>query len=721
MKLPTLLAGPILRRCDQSEINVWLATSKAVAGIGATLQAGTSGAASAVQIKTTWLPMQAAPNLWIHILQIFPSGNAFPTDKILLYEVGLQNTPGGKIVPFDETEIDGTTYPEFNLSSLVLQERGVATLNLLYGSCRKYHGPGFDATRAADQLMRNRINDLNTRPHAMMLGGDQIYADDVPAAITPAIQELANALMGMEEPLPGIKTPTSIALNGRQKYSNGGKLTSDHALNHLFTFGEFCAAYLLSWNPGLWPKLPTWADIYDELDEKPPVNKAEAIYKAQIAAVEEFKAGGAAIRRLLANVPTYMMFDDHEVTDDWFLNGRWKRDVLKNKLGRRVVANGMCAFWLFQAIGNYPQFFYNKDALKTLNKHTTSLTASKSAESSESDDFDDFFSKLNNWAFVAPTSPGIICMNTRTARTSSSNRKHTRYSKSDWRDSVSIPSSAPRLMNASELTNLRSMVIKQLAQDRRLIVMAPAPVYGFDSIESAQDVLVKVRARTPGQADFESFHADPNSFLDVIDVLLNATTTNYLDEESEGVKPELVLFLSGDVHYGFTTAIALRDLKGGGAPIPMAQFTSSGAKNMPDGVLGALLATLSAKIAKAPDNFHFWWRKGTDGAAHSMMDVDSVSARSGGEFSLQQSDIQPYFTLFAKKSTSAKLRFAQAFRMIKASSTSLLLKENNMGLLELNHYHVTNRLLTWNGSLNETLKTSWNAKSNWPVKITNKT
>ena len=24
----------------------------------------------------------------------------------------------------------------------------------------------------------------------------------------------------------------------------------------------------------------------------------------------------------MANIATYMMFDDHDVTDDWFLNGR---------------------------------------------------------------------------------------------------------------------------------------------------------------------------------------------------------------------------------------------------------------------------------------------------------------------------------------------------------------------------------------------------------------
>ena len=36
--------------------------------------------------------------------------------------------------------------------------------------------------------------------------------------------------------------------------------------------------------------------------------------------VEAFKRTARSARRSLANIPTYMIFDDHEVTDDWNLN-----------------------------------------------------------------------------------------------------------------------------------------------------------------------------------------------------------------------------------------------------------------------------------------------------------------------------------------------------------------------------------------------------------------
>ena len=39
------------------------------------------------------------------------------------------------------------------------------------------------------------------------------------------------------------------------------------------------------------------------------------------------------VRRILANVPTYMICDDHEITDDWNLTQEWRNRVLGTNLG----------------------------------------------------------------------------------------------------------------------------------------------------------------------------------------------------------------------------------------------------------------------------------------------------------------------------------------------------------------------------------------------------
>ena len=58
---------------------------------------------------------------------------------------------------------------------------------------------------------------------------------------------------------------------------------------------------------------------------------------------------------MLANVPTYMIFDDHDLTDDLFLSPMWRRRVQGSTLGQVILTNGMLAYALFQDWGNDPR------------------------------------------------------------------------------------------------------------------------------------------------------------------------------------------------------------------------------------------------------------------------------------------------------------------------------------------------------------------------------
>ena len=73
------------------------------------------------------------------------------------------------------------------------------------------------------------------------------------------------------------------------------------------------------------------------------------------------------VRRLLANVATYTIFDDHEITDDWYLN-RHQADLWRGvtdrarrgwtaEIGPRLLRNGLSAYAIFQHWGNEPADF----------------------------------------------------------------------------------------------------------------------------------------------------------------------------------------------------------------------------------------------------------------------------------------------------------------------------------------------------------------------------
>jgi hypothetical protein len=63
------------------------------------------------------------------------------------------------------------------------------------------------------------------------------------------------------------------------------------------------------------------------------------------------------VRRALANVATYMSFDDHDVTDDWNLCAQWFRNVCGTALGRSILRDGLVSYLLMQAWGNDPKAF----------------------------------------------------------------------------------------------------------------------------------------------------------------------------------------------------------------------------------------------------------------------------------------------------------------------------------------------------------------------------
>ena len=107
-------------------------------------------------------------------------------------------------------------------------------------------------------------------------------------------------------------------------------------------------------------------------EERKPANDNEktkakeamvATFKNQLQSLAKFREATPFVRRALANTPTFMIFDDHEVTDDWNMNKQWADDVYSKPLGKNIVRNGLLAFALFQAWGNDPESF-EKDADK---------------------------------------------------------------------------------------------------------------------------------------------------------------------------------------------------------------------------------------------------------------------------------------------------------------------------------------------------------------------
>jgi hypothetical protein len=151
----------------------------------------------------------------------------------------------------------------------------------------------------------------------------------------------------------------------RRELLNGLGFTSEDLDAHLIGLGEYICMYLFVWSDVLWPPtLPAFSDVVANLRTNlgvehlapgvlPPDNSIET----HIDHLSKFVQTLSAVRRVLANIPSYMIFDDHEVTDDWNMTREFCNGVYGTELGLRIIQNALVAFSLCQHWGNVPEDF----------------------------------------------------------------------------------------------------------------------------------------------------------------------------------------------------------------------------------------------------------------------------------------------------------------------------------------------------------------------------
>ena len=71
------------------------------------------------------------------------------------------------------------------------------------------------------------------------------------------------------------------------------------------------------------------------------------------------------IRWLLSTLSTSMMFDDHDIRDDWNTSDSWRRDMQATTWWDSRITGGLTAYWIYQHLGNLsPAELAANDVLK---------------------------------------------------------------------------------------------------------------------------------------------------------------------------------------------------------------------------------------------------------------------------------------------------------------------------------------------------------------------
>jgi hypothetical protein len=259
-------------------------------------------------------------------------------------------------------------------------------LCLASASCRRTNADGPDALAFLDELIEEERSDVAKRPQQLFLTGDQIYADDLAGALLPQLSAIGRELVGFDETLPISNNPVVVnivnfpVMRRRRVVRDLARFTTTDGLHHVLSFGEFVALHLVSWSPRLWRALAVPNEVFvaaanvdtHHLQEWPPPNEwrnekvdgktREQHFLDETDRLKIFRAAVPRVARVLANTATYMIFDDHELTDDWYLSESWRSGVTTAPFGRAVMRNGYSAYAVCQAWGNDPAAFSHTGA-----------------------------------------------------------------------------------------------------------------------------------------------------------------------------------------------------------------------------------------------------------------------------------------------------------------------------------------------------------------------
>jgi hypothetical protein len=445
------------------------------------------------------LAVKVTPTLYFYFARIRPE-RKLRTGVTLAYGIGVKagDAVGDAVdyAPFEAiVKSDELAYAPATLPTFVLQTPR-SQLNALYGSCRKIHdtdGGQRDALADGDLQVARTFKTPDKRPAILCLGGDQIYADDVHELVSDEIAILAKKLEGQaRESLPDA---ASMGARGREPFiKKKAKFTSDDTDRHVASLCEYLALYGLMWNGRNWSQA-----------HKPLAHFTKTLPQ---------------VRRLLANIPSYMIFDDHDVTDDWNLDMNWRDAVELAPLGRRIVANALMAFWLCQGLGNDPDGWGEQ--------RTPKLVELIEQRQRRYKEVDTTFWKLDGWEFSTPTTPLVYFLDTRTQRGTQDDRDTgVRKAPAFLKTRKSWATTVARL----------NKLLQQQGPELPLVLVSAAPVFGFDWIEALQrftTVLFGVY-----KYDFENWAANETHFNHFLELMAGRN----------------VVVLSGDVHYGYSSTV----------------------------------------------------------------------------------------------------------------------------------------------------------------------
>jgi hypothetical protein len=269
---------------------------------------------------------------------------------------------------------------------------------------------------------------------------------------------------------------------------------------------------------------------------------------AQVADFEEYTRLYAEswtdpqVRWLLSTVPSSMIFDDHEMIDDWNTSAAWRRRVTREGWWAERITGGFVSYWIYQHLGNLSPQELAENAtwqavLRLGPEEDAEPTLRKMAERADTDPASIRWSYVRHWGAAR-----MVMVDSRAGRVlAESGRRMLDDAEFDW-----VEAALGRAVDEG---------VQHLVVGTSLPWLLPPAIHHLERWNETLNVrhegrpLGRLAERLRQAADLEHWAAFGASF----ERLGTALTT--LARGEQGRAPASVLVLSGDVHHAYAAEV----------------------------------------------------------------------------------------------------------------------------------------------------------------------
>lgn len=238
------------------------------------------------------------------------------------------------------------------------------------------------------------------------------------------------------------------------------------------------------------------------------------------------------VRWLLSTVPSCMIFDDHDVIDDWNTSAAWVAKMRATSWWRERVLGGLMSYWVYQHLGNLSPAELAGDELYAQVRAAEDGTAPVRAFAAAAD----ADPTCARWSYRRDFGrTRLVMVDTRATRVLDEDRR--------------------AMLDAEEAKWLREEVLTGPGSYDHLLIGSSLPWLLPNLVHDAEvwDAALCRGVRGPGwvrrgealrqRADLEHWAAFPESFAALAELLSEAATGP--------AAPATVCVLSGDVHHAY--------------------------------------------------------------------------------------------------------------------------------------------------------------------------